>query len=853
MKVFQNLNSYQLKNGTNVYLLPETHHNLVTFQIWYGVGARFESEKNYGVSHFIEHLFFKGTKKYGPGVIDKKLNEIGVFNNAATSKDYTFYYTFGVANQFEEMFEIQSEMLINPSFDIEEIDKERKVVIAEINRADDTPERIFYYHMMEQLYQSHPYSKPVLGFENIIQNITRDEIVEYHKAHYHPSNTNIVIVGNFDETKAKLMIENTFGKIQKINSQKQINQAPIMPAASKKTFYSKAKRNFSNFSFMGPDGSQIKDVIALDLLSTILTDGKSSRWTKHFKENLNLVESLSFSHYTSHEKSPILIYARVKDNQWLNYHEEMKICIDKLRKFYVTREELHLAKQYENHQSQYYWQKMQNRAQSIGFYCTMNEVDVITNHQQLIESITQEDIIRVIEKYLTHDPILTQMLPEESQVEINSKNKDIHPLKYQTTKLKKDTHLIKFDSGLQLIFTQDNTSEISTANLIINNLSEFTNRFPPGTCYLMQKLLSRGTSTQSQEKIAQTMDLFGAKYSTIAAGSQSRKDTYKNQLLSPQNNFWDAFDIFCSFFTDASFIDSEIQKCKESILQEIKALPDSLSSFCMYHLLQNFFEDHPYETPFIGNHESVSQLSRKDINDLYSIMYNPQNMTLFIGGNFTLEEVIQKTHQSINSKLGGLSYSLGELKVPTTFTPKNLNTIESIASKKEQSYLMPAWLVPGIESDEYFTGILTNEILGGGMSSRFFRNMRDEKSYGYEIGSSYLSYKNYGLIFAYLGTDPNRVNDASIDFNKEIKDIQNNLVDLKELNKAKQLILSKRELSQETLNDRVSSFANLLTKGMKLENIENYSEKLSQVSPKMIQDFAKKYLTNSFEQRIEAK
>ncbi|MCO4781090.1 MAG: insulinase family protein [Candidatus Cloacimonetes bacterium] len=853
MNTFQNLKSYHLENGTKVYLQPETHHNLVTFQVWYGVGARFESPKNYGVSHFIEHLFFKGTKKYGPGIIDKKLNEIGAFNNAATSKDYTFYYTFGVADKFEEMFEIQSEMLINPSFDPDEIDKERKVVIAEINRANDTPERIFYYHLMDQLYQSHPYSKPVLGFENIIENISREDIVEYHQSHYHPNNTNIVLVGNFDEAKARSMIESTFGKIANEGYPVAKTKMAVMPEPSKKTYYSKIKRNLSNFAFMGPDGNQIKDIVALDLLSTILTDGKSSRWTKHFKEDLNLVEALSFSHYTSHDKAPILIYARVKDNQWLEYHKEMKICLDKLRKFYVSREELHLAKQYELNQSQYYWQKMRNRAQSIGFYASMDQVDVIKNHKTLISSITQEDIIRVIEKYLSSEPILTQMLPEESQVEPQTSQEEIHPLKYTTKEISTNITHIQFDSGLQLVFNQDKSSEICLANLTLNNLSEFTNRFPPGTCYLMQKLLSRGTSSASQEKIAQSMDLLGAKYSTIAPASQSRKDTYRNQLLAPQNSFWEAFSTFCSFFTDASFPESEIQKSKENILQEIKAMPDALSSYCMYHLLQNFFEGHPYETPFIGTSESVSQLSRKDINDLYSVMYNPQNMTLFIGGNFTLEEVIEKAHQFLNKKLGGLNYSLGELKVPNTFVSKRENTIDSVSSTKEQSYLMPAWLVPGIQSEQYPTALLINEILGGGMSSRFFHNMRDEKSYGYEIGSSYISYKNYGVIFAYLGTDPHRVNDASEDFKKEVRSIQQEGVSIAELGKAKQLLLSKKELSQETMSDRLSSFANLFTKGMSVTQIQNYKQNLLNVTPKMIQSFAKEHLVNPFEQRVEPK
>ncbi|MCJ8344110.1 insulinase family protein, partial [bacterium] len=123
----------------------------------------------------------------------------------------------------------------------------------------------------------------------------------------------------------------------------------------------------------------------------------------------------------------------------------------------------------------------------------------------------------------------------------------------------------------------------------------------------------------------------------------------------------------------------------------------------------------------------------------------------------------------------------------------------------------------------------------------------------YEIGSSYITYTNYGVLFAYLGTDPHRVNDASIDFKKEIEDIQKDGIEAAELAKAKQLILSKKELSQETLNDRLSTFSNLWTKGMSLESIENYQKKLEAVTPLMIQDFAKNYLVECFEQRVESK
>ncbi|MBW7875188.1 MAG: insulinase family protein [Candidatus Cloacimonetes bacterium] len=851
--VFNGLQSYRLPNNALVLLLPETEHNLVTYQVWYRVGARNESPEIFGLSHFIEHLFFKGTKTYGPGVIDRKLNEIGAMNNAATSKDYTFYYVFGLAEKFEEMFQIQTEMLLNPAFDAEEIDKERDVVIAEIHRANDNPSHIFYYQMMEQVFLNHPYAHPVLGFENIIRNVTRDQIVNYWKEHYHPENMTIVVSGNFNPEKTKELIHQSYGNLSARNDYVYQPATLKTPIPNRKLSYARTNRNYSALSFIGPDNTKHKDALALDLLGTILTDTRSSRWIKEFKEDKNLVDSISFSFYSATEQSLLTIYSLVKDNQWASYHEAIDAALERLRKYYVSKEELEVAKDYAINQSDFRWQKLTSRAQSLGFHAVMNQLDLCTRYSELISQIQLEDMVRVIEKYLSFEPVISQMLPESDKPEPSvstSAETLAHSPKYKKSSLEENIDQFVFESGLTHIHIKQKPGGLCSVRILAGSLSELGARFPAGTINLMQNSLARGTSSLNRDTITERMDRISARYSTSQSNLNTRREYVSNSMTVPFRNFSQALDIFCSFFTDAAFVEKEVQKARESILAEIKSLPDSLSSFCLYHLMKNWFEDHPYGLGLLGTSKTVESISNKDLKDLYSLLYNPRNMIVVTAGPMSSEEANQEIQTCLNKKLGSIEFRITDQRVPSQFYPKHMGQILTVHNPKEQGYLMPAWSTCGLNHPDWHAGLVLNEMLGGGMASRYFHKMRDEKSYGYEIGARIVGYKNYGLMFAYLGTEPKRVNDASIDFKREILDIQNNIPSNEEVDKSIRLLISRHEMSLETETDRAAWVASLAIRDLKPDYIKQHAQLISSVTPAQVQAFARTWLQNSFEQRV---
>jgi zinc protease len=851
MKTFENLEHFYLDNGLEVILMPEEGHRLVTYQVWYRVGSRYESDAIRGMSHFIEHLFFKGTEKYGPGVVDRKLNELGAFNNAATSKDYTFYYCVGIQERFEEMFEVQTEMLLHPAFDPHEIEKEREVVIAEIHRANDNPTHQFYYKTMASLYREHSYSQPVLGYEDIIRSLSPETIRGYYETHYHPANMTVVIVGAFSAKQGRDLVEAAFGPLKARNDYQARGVVPLVQVPGKELFYAPTQRNYSGLTFLGPSREQPQDILALDLLSTILTDGKSSRWAKQFKEDLNLVESISLGLHTSREQSPLNIQAAVKNDEWLNYHEAMDGALDKLRRFYVTREEFHTAKEYELVQTDFRWRKLIDRAESLGFYASMEQLSHCLQYRELVKHLRIEDIVRVIEKYLTSDPVVTQMLPEHKEEPVYLEEESVHGCEYTTQVLDSQTTQVDFSSGLKLVYRQDKDVRIASADLFARNLSEIVARFPAGTGHLMQKLLSKGTATLSREQIMETMDKLGARYSTVCSDVHTRKDNYRNSLLAPVGQFFEAFSIFSSFFTQASFIERETQKSRDSILQDIQALPDSLTSFCLFQMMKHFFEGHPYGVSFLGTEQSMVSITRKDIEELYSVLYNPSNLFLSISGSYPLEEVIEKVHQDLNRNLGVLNVGFKDTRIPEKFDSPFKGQVDVSLNRKEQAYLMRLYLVPGYLHPDFHKSLILNEILGGGMSSRYFRNLRDEKSYGYEVGSNFISYMNYGLFYSYLGTDPNRISDASKDFQAEIDRIKDELVSDEELSKAKNLIASRHCFGQETLADQSGIMGNYLSKGLSFDFYEGFLGRVQEITASELKKFAKTYFNAPFEQRIQ--
>ena len=176
--------NYKLKNKTNVILIPSNKSKAVSFQAWVNIGSADEKDDEAGITHFIEHLLFKGTKKYGLGEIASLIESSGGELNAYTSFDHTVYHITIDSDFFSLAVDVIRDMILYPSFNHEDIEAEREVVIEEIKRSMGSPQSLASDLIFSSTFKTHPYSKPILGNIDSIKSFTREKIVSYHKKHY---------------------------------------------------------------------------------------------------------------------------------------------------------------------------------------------------------------------------------------------------------------------------------------------------------------------------------------------------------------------------------------------------------------------------------------------------------------------------------------------------------------------------------------------------------------------------------------------------------------------------------------------------------------------------------------------
>ena len=300
----QDYSTFKLDNGHTV-IIKEVHDNpIVTIDTWIKTGSINENDKNNGVAHFLEHLFFKGTKKYPTGQFDRILESKGAVTNAATSKDFTHYYITIPSRYFMTAMELHADMLLHPLIPRKELEKERKVVLEEIAKTQDSTESRLYEQMNEKFYSIHPYKRKVIGTKQVIETIPREEILEFYNQWYRPSNMITVVVGDVNTQDALNMVKKEFVmeekekvKLPDYKMDKNIEkQQEIITKDNVKTGY-------LMIGFRGVKAADKKEQYALDVLATILGDGRSSKLYHVIKDQKQLAYSISSGHSSMKDDS----------------------------------------------------------------------------------------------------------------------------------------------------------------------------------------------------------------------------------------------------------------------------------------------------------------------------------------------------------------------------------------------------------------------------------------------------------------------------------------------------------------------------------------------------------------------
>ncbi|HHW06231.1 MAG TPA: insulinase family protein [Clostridia bacterium] len=296
-----------LPNGVRVVAESIPHAYSAVIGIWIRTGSRNEEDSNRGVSHFIEHLLFKGTTNRTAKQIAEALEAVGGTLNAFTAKEYTCFYAKVLAKHLDLAVDLLSDMFFNSLFTDEDIDKERNVVLEEIKMYEDTPDELIHDLFAANVWQHHPLGYPVLGTVASVQGIDRQAVLKYFESNYTPHNTVIAVAGNIDCEEVFRKLERVFGSWSPGSAKMRGYLAPVPKAGE--AFYEKDTEQV-HLCLGTPSISQDDErIYTMIILNSILGGGLSSRLFQSIRENRGLVYSIYSYHCSYVDAGLFSIYA----------------------------------------------------------------------------------------------------------------------------------------------------------------------------------------------------------------------------------------------------------------------------------------------------------------------------------------------------------------------------------------------------------------------------------------------------------------------------------------------------------------------------------------------------------------
>lgn len=423
---------YERDNGHKI-VLAHKEGGMVNISSWVKTGSINENDHNNGISHFLEHLMFKGTHKHKAGEFDRILEARGAIVNAATWKDYTFYYVTlpkGENNEnFYKALELHADMMIDPvipdyemgaPFDVNDkkvTDKrERHVVIEEIRMRKDQPWTKVYNATNKAMYTSHPYKRDVIGTPEIISQVSQEEVMNYYRTFYSPENVTTIIVGDFNSEDILKRVEDGFdwGERPRPPIRDILPDRPVS-----QTVYIENKANinssFMMFGFLGAPAKDLKNLIALEMLAIILGEGASSRLYNNLIENQkeHIFNMIDAENYSFRDGCNFFVQANFEPNFKDKAIELVKEELEKV-KTDITDREINKAKKKLKSRFACEAETVSDIGEAIGYYMTVcDELELAENYMPTCDSMTKEYLQEAAKKYLDiNHAVISVLMPQ---------------------------------------------------------------------------------------------------------------------------------------------------------------------------------------------------------------------------------------------------------------------------------------------------------------------------------------------------------------------------------------------------------------------------------------------------------
>ncbi len=810
---------FTLENGLTVLHVTDASTKLISAQVWVKTGSIHEgSFTGAGLSHYLEHMLFKGTEKREGATISEEVQAAGGNINAYTTFDRTVYHIDGPSESTDIFMDVLADICFHSTLPPEEVKKERDVILREIDMGLDDPDRRVSRTAFETAFLTHPYRHPVIGHRKIFESVTEDDLRRYHQDRYTPNNAVLVLAGDITGEQVRDLSEKYFG-----NTPMRRLETPYVPEEpvqlSRRENRAIGDYNIVRGILAFPIPSLWDpNAPSLDVLANILGSGESSILWQRIREQEKLVHYIDVHCWNPGTSGLFWISYCCLPEKQDQVEERILATLEATANDGIAPSLLAKAVRQSIVAEVNSRKTMSGQAARLGISeVIVGEAEYARTYFKRLEHVTPESTAELIRRHLLTGRYTLASLgpaPNGPGIRTDSKTNKDSPEFEEIPLANANTLLLQENRSLPKIHCK--------AVALGGALYEATGQ--RGISELLSTLLAKDTEKRDALSVAKTVETIGGSF-----GGFGGNNTLGLSIEVLKSDQAIALEILGDGLLEPAFNSNSFQTECESQIAELRESEDEIAAYGGCCLRRRFFGEHPYSVGTNGIADDLATLCPDDLRHHWQRLLCPGNLVFSVSGDFDRQHIIEQFH-AISEKIKGAGFEKAD--VPFSGPAETGRVHEPL--DREQAVVFQAYPDMGILHPSRPAGIVLSELLNG-MSSNLFNEVREKRSMAYYVGASRVTGINTGMFYLYAGTAPNQVEDVLQQFDIEMERLCNGKIHDDEISRAKARLKTGKRMQQQTAGNRTLEAALNKLYGLPVNDFLEYDLQIDAVSTTDIQ------------------
>ena len=750
---------HTLANGLRVLLAPSHDAPVASFWVVYGVGSRNEVPGLTGISHWVEHMMFKGTVRAGSDQVMLAVNREGGTNTAFTAKDYTAYHETLPSDRIAMAIEIEADRMANARFDAAETETERTVILSELQMYQDHPSYQLWEHVEATAFAAHPYRHPVIGYEHDLRTMTRDDLYGHYRRHYSPANATVIVTGDIDPVKLLPTIEERFGAIP-------AGEAVPAPRAVEPPALTERRVRLRRPA-PAPDvvlayripGAAHPDTPVLQVLSAVLSGG-DGRMGKSSRLYRALVASGKASSAWSNAEMQIdpshfwVGASALPDGHVEEIEALLRAEIDKVKDETVSAVELARAKKQLVAALEYGSESVTSQAGWLAQWAMLGNPGRSKTFVDELQAVTADQVQAVLD---TSNPTVGHLIPSERAIAAGGvgpvaamRRAGIDGPGAPTTPFGR----AELGNGIVVLSQAQPAAPVVSARIRIPAGSAYDPTDRHGVAGITAQLTTRGTADRTREAFDEAVDDLAVQIS-IASG----REFVEASVTCLADDLPAALDLVAEALTAPSFPGDELDRVRQESLAAIRQAENDTSTVAGQGLRELLFPSgHPLRHSPLGDATSIAAVTGDDVRIFHRGRYSASGMVVAAAGGFSDGDTLARL---VDQRFGDWERR-PRPSISSALTTGTRTRADHPVLGKQQVDIALGRLVPAPGHSDERAFEVANVVLGQlGMMGRIGERVRERDGMAYYAYSMVQPGSEQSVWLASAGVDPSNV-DAAI-------------------------------------------------------------------------------------------